>query len=221
MSVEASAYVWKRSPFQGNALVTHLAIADVVNDAHGNEFWMTLEALAEKARCSRTTVSETLRTLYQIGGLEVVERGGGRGRATRYRFLMPPDGLKETSRIPDGNGAPGLPTTTRIPDGNETVNQPESAPKPTGIAVPIGITQENGNTKGAPRSESVDNRRAPDPDCVSCHGSGSIYSATAGADITCPCVADPHYEPTPTPTPMPAGLDHIERLRERRDREAG
>lgn len=113
VSVEAMSWVFKRSPYPAGAqLVVHLAIADVVNDANDNEFWMTTASLAEKARTSRSTVVATLKDLVDRELLEVLEAGGGRGRATRFRFLMPPDTplwtSPETAQDPGSNGGEKL-----------------------------------------------------------------------------------------------------------------
>lgn len=95
MSAEATGWTWKHSPYEGERLLVHLAIADVVNDAHGNEFWMTTTALAKKARVSRSTATTVLSDMCHRELLEVVMRGVGRGNSTTYRMLMPP-GTKVT-----------------------------------------------------------------------------------------------------------------------------
>lgn len=83
---------WARSPFrqppQHAKFIIHLAIADVVNDVHGNKFWMLNEPLAEKAIASRSSVDRTLSELVQLGWLVVLEAGGGRGRATLYHYHL-------------------------------------------------------------------------------------------------------------------------------------
>ncbi len=69
--------------------MVHLAVADVVNDAHGYEFWMTSDALAAKTRTNPGNARKYLAALVADGLLEVLDPGGGRNRATRYRFLFP------------------------------------------------------------------------------------------------------------------------------------
>ncbi len=88
MSAEAMGDAFRHSPHNGSALCVHLAVADVVNDAHGNELWMTRAALARKARASRGTVDRVIGLLIETGWLEVLEGGGGRGKATRYRYYL-------------------------------------------------------------------------------------------------------------------------------------
>ena len=98
MSSEAIGYVFAYSPTKGATFACHLAIADSVNDQHGNEFWMSVTNLARKARCSRDAARKALRALEGCDGsgeridgapvlLEVLEER--LGETTRYRFLMP------------------------------------------------------------------------------------------------------------------------------------
>ncbi len=86
MSAEATGWVWKNSPCEGSQLLVHLAIADVVNDLHANEFWMSTYSLAKKARVSRSTVVSTLSDLVKAGMLEVLKEGARDRTPTRYRF---------------------------------------------------------------------------------------------------------------------------------------
>lgn len=62
-------------------------IGDTVNDMHGNEFWMSVGRLAEKARVDRKTATKALAALLKDGFLELLEeRPGG---TNRYRFQFP------------------------------------------------------------------------------------------------------------------------------------
>lgn len=88
MSADATGWVWKNSPFSGSKLLVHLAMADVANDTHANELWMTRNSLAEKARVTRSTVDRALAELIEDGLLDVIENGRGRGHSTRYRLLL-------------------------------------------------------------------------------------------------------------------------------------
>jgi hypothetical protein len=63
-----------------------LAVADVVNDAHGNVFWMTSTNLGNKVRMHPTNVRRHLKELVEDGWLTVLEPGGGNGKATKFRF---------------------------------------------------------------------------------------------------------------------------------------
>ncbi len=180
MSAEATGWVWRYSPFPaGAALLVHLAVADVVNDQHDNEFWMTTTNLAEKARCGRSSTVAALKTMCDLGLLEVIEVGGGRGKPTRYRFLMP----EETARY-DAAKPRDLSVETARSDGRN------KEPKRT--------QEQKGET-----ARSVDGFREPDLTCISCRGAGIIYSATAGADTACVCTWDPDYEPRPAVASKP------------------
>jgi hypothetical protein len=89
MSAEATGWVWKHSPYTGSKLVIHLAVADVVNDAHGNEFWMSQAGLAEKARVTRQSVCEWFRDAIDRGLVECVRDNSTAGKPNCYRLLMP------------------------------------------------------------------------------------------------------------------------------------
>jgi len=85
MSVRWISYVWDQSPFKGERLLLHLALADFANDE--GECWPAQPTLARKARCSVTWVRLGIRDLVKDGLLEVVSEGSGRGNRTQYRLL--------------------------------------------------------------------------------------------------------------------------------------
>lgn len=89
MSAEATAYVWKHSPYRGSERVVHLAIADVVNDLNDYKLWMSTKTLAKKANMSRATVCAALTKMVSMGYLEVVEANKHAGKPSVYRFLTP------------------------------------------------------------------------------------------------------------------------------------
>lgn len=94
VSAEATAWVWRNSPYKGVAFTIHLAIADVVNDMHDNEFWAHAATVAEKARTTRETVSRALNEMVHDGLLEPLDVGQVDTRKARHlgrkvRFLMP------------------------------------------------------------------------------------------------------------------------------------
>ncbi len=88
MSADATGLVWKWSPYQGAPFIVHLAVADVVNDAHGNEFWMSVPALAKKARVGRSTAFDALKHMIEDGFLARLESGQDEGKPSRYCFLV-------------------------------------------------------------------------------------------------------------------------------------
>lgn len=85
MSIQAMNYVWEHSPYTGTKRLIHIAIADVVNDMHGNEFFMKNEGLAEKAACTRSYANQVLKEMVDDGALEVV---GMKGPIVNYRFIF-------------------------------------------------------------------------------------------------------------------------------------
>jgi DNA-binding transcriptional ArsR family regulator len=118
VSAEARAHAQRHSPLKGNSAryLVHLLVADVVNDLHRNEFWMTVPAVAEACGVSGRTVQRALSDLVDAGVLEVVEDGGGRGAATRYRY-------HPEWRTPPRNGDTVAPNTApeRVTATPETV----------------------------------------------------------------------------------------------------
>jgi len=78
-------YVWEHSQYTGTKKLIHIAIADVVNDMHNNEFFMTNDNLAEKASCTRTYANQVLKEMVEDGLLELV---GKRGVVVSYKFLF-------------------------------------------------------------------------------------------------------------------------------------
>lgn len=90
MSGDATAWTWRHSPYKGAAFAVHLAIADVVNDMHGNEFWAANATLCAKARVGRQRCNEVLGEMVADGYLEVLSRPrNGAHEPVRYRFLTP------------------------------------------------------------------------------------------------------------------------------------
>ena len=94
VSAEATAWVWRHSPWRGqhHKFVLHLAVADVVNDVHDNLFWMAQSNLADKAGVSRGSACKWLREAVDEGLLEVVRDGSESGKPNCYRFVMPMGG---------------------------------------------------------------------------------------------------------------------------------
>lgn len=165
MSAEATGWVWRHSPYQGSQLLVHLAIADVVNDAHDNEFWMSTAALARKARVARSTVIEALAHMTTHGYLRMVESGKASRSPSRYAFVM----AHMTAERSSASALSGHAHDRWTPE-HMTAERSHNS---------IEITQE---PKGAPA-------RSGDQNCARCHGRGQIYNATGGFDIACSCVS--------------------------------
>lgn len=86
MSIRIMTWIWANSPYSGERLLLHLALADFASDdgvcfpSHGT--------LAKKARCSQGWVSQTIKQMISDRLIEVIEPAGqGRGKVGRYRLL--------------------------------------------------------------------------------------------------------------------------------------
>lgn len=161
MSGEASGEVWKHSPLNGSQLLVHLAIGDVVNDIHENEFWMSTDSLAKKARVSRSTVTETLRWLVDHDFLELLQAGGVSRRPSRYRFLF-------TSAVSDATRP--LSDSTSALSGHELKELKEI---PNSASAISGLGP---------------NANDADASCIRCRGEGLLPN---GGRCTCTYITDP------------------------------
>lgn len=121
MSAEATGWVWKHSPYSGAQLLVHLAIADVVNDAHDNEFWMSTYKLATKAKVSRSTVTATLSDMVRDRLLWQISSGAQSREPSRYRFLM----TSATTGLALGQSNPA----TSAIEGESLDRSPRAIPK--------------------------------------------------------------------------------------------
>jgi hypothetical protein len=94
MSVQAITSCWgpefpTEAEGVGSAMVrlTALAIADVVNDMHDNQFYGSLPRLADKIGASRESVRKAVAHLVAAGVITLVREVDG--RATIYRWTWP------------------------------------------------------------------------------------------------------------------------------------
>ena len=79
-------WVWQHSPYSGERLLLHLALADFANDE--GVCFPSHSTLAKKARCSNGWVSQTIKQMISDRLIEIVEPAGqGRGKVGRYRLL--------------------------------------------------------------------------------------------------------------------------------------
>ena len=76
--------VWEQSPYSGDRLLLHLALADFANDE--GECWPSQRTLARKARCSVRWVREAIAAMVADETVEIVEQTVGRGGRTLYRL---------------------------------------------------------------------------------------------------------------------------------------
>jgi hypothetical protein len=86
MSIRIMTWVWQHSPYSGERLLLHLALADFANDE--GVCFPSHSTLAKKARCSNGWVSQTIKQMISDRLIEIVEPAGqGRGKVGRYRLL--------------------------------------------------------------------------------------------------------------------------------------
>ena len=113
LSIKIMSWVWDHSPYEGKALLLHLALADFANDA--GEAWPSQPTLAKKARCTERYVRDAVATMEQDGYLSVSKPSNGRD-SHRYtltngpRNSVPPRnsgaGREEVSDRERGNPLP-------------------------------------------------------------------------------------------------------------------
>ena len=106
MSVQAMGWVVSDSPYRGSTFLVHLMIADVVNDQHAFEFWMSNDRLAKKARVSRQTANRAVGQMVDDGLLVAI--GTERCGNVRYRFHMPSTGPCEQPKQVSSEATPGV-----------------------------------------------------------------------------------------------------------------
>jgi len=77
-------WVWENSPYTGDKLLMHLALADTAHD--NGSLWITQAHLAKKVRCSDVWVWKFLKEMQNDGWISVTTKGH-RGRATTYQLV--------------------------------------------------------------------------------------------------------------------------------------
>lgn len=117
MSVAATDWVWRHSPYSGAEKVIHLALADSANDMHDFEIWARQAWIANKAGVSRETVYRWLAKAEADGMIVCLENNKAAGKPNRYRFLMP-----DVAVVWDPKEGRSEGETSRLtpPDGGET-----------------------------------------------------------------------------------------------------
>jgi len=76
--------VWASSPYRGEALLLHLALADFANDE--GVCWPSQRTLAKKARCSENYVRVAIKRMITDGLVEITEQSNGRGNSISYQL---------------------------------------------------------------------------------------------------------------------------------------
>ena len=98
MSVRWISQVWQTSPYKGERLLLHLALADFASDE--GICWPSHSTLARKARCSVNWVRLSIAQMVRDDLVEIVEpAGAGRGKVGKYRLL----GHAEKGHTHDGH----------------------------------------------------------------------------------------------------------------------
>ena len=124
MSVRWITAVWEGSPYKGERLLIHLALADFANDE--GICWPSQRTLAHKARCTEGFVGVALKQMMLDGFLEVERAAAGRGNPARYLLKKPPTGntLSEKPHSPTEE----TPFPNENTPLNRTVNKPSLIP---------------------------------------------------------------------------------------------
>lgn len=169
MSAEAVGWVYRHSPYSGAAFAVHLAIADTVNDQHGQRFYMSASTLARKARCSRTTASEMADRLCRDGYLARIGGGQLAGKPVEFRFLFPDVAVQYESRggVPKSNTPPVASDDTGVPTAD------------TGVSRETTQTQET--TQPQPK-RARRKRRTPPPEDFAANETHRALAAERGLD---------------------------------------
>jgi hypothetical protein len=83
LSIKIMSWVWDHSPYEGKALLLHLALADFANDA--GECWPSQPTLAAKARCTERHVRDTVSQMVNDGYVQITNPSNG---VTSHRYLL-------------------------------------------------------------------------------------------------------------------------------------
>jgi hypothetical protein len=84
VSVRWISYVWRTSPYKGDKLLIHMALADFAND--DGFCFPSQRTIAKKARTSEGYVRAVIKQMVKDGFLEIVTEASGRGNTFEYRL---------------------------------------------------------------------------------------------------------------------------------------
>lgn len=131
MSVKAMGQAWGQvEGLPPRQFIVLLAIADVVNDAHDNLFWMPSANLAKKAGASRATAAAALSAFVEKGWLDVVTPTDGH-RPTEYRWTLGSDSVQNLDTSEASNpGQPDPPEVSNPCDGSVQTSEPSPITNP-------------------------------------------------------------------------------------------
>ncbi len=89
MSIKLMGQVWDDVTVGGSELLVLLSLADHAND--DGICWPSIPRLAMRARLSERQTQRVLHKLEELGHIEVLTKGDGRGHSTLYRVLIKDD----------------------------------------------------------------------------------------------------------------------------------
>lgn len=85
MSVKAMTYVWENSPYNGNALIVHLALADHCDDQ--GICWPSQQYLADKCKISVRQIRRIIHQMIADNYLFIEQQSKAGVSNNRYRLL--------------------------------------------------------------------------------------------------------------------------------------
>jgi biotin operon repressor len=98
------------------------------------EAWPSEETIARDIGCSERSVRSYLQDLYGKG-LVILQRGGGRGVANRYRLNLPVQNTETAAGFPDLEGEPNPAESSGFSGGGGVVNPATVALNPANFAL--------------------------------------------------------------------------------------
>ncbi len=119
MSIKIMSWVWDNSPYEGKALLIHLALADFANDS--GECWPSQNTLAKKSRCSVRHVRDVVHEMEKDGLVEIVSVSTGYD-SHRYKLIA-------RNSVPPRNSTTPTPEVGDHTSGNPT---PKNRQEPSG-----------------------------------------------------------------------------------------
>lgn len=123
MSIKIMSWVWDNSPYDGKALLLHLALADFANDE--GDCWPSQPTLARKARCTERHVRDCVKQMIADGFLEITVPSDGVS-SHRYRLssgprksVPPRKSTTATPELDDRRGGNRPPKNRQEPSKNQ------------------------------------------------------------------------------------------------------
>lgn len=129
MSIKALSWAWDQTTGNVAAKAVLLHLADSANHEDA-ESWYSINSIAERCECSKTTVRKHIKILIGLGLIEKVIDGGGH-QTNRYRitFATPSESAPPRNPTPSESAPQGVSSCTA--GGKElTLRGKESAPEP-------------------------------------------------------------------------------------------